>query len=117
MQRQEMKPNHPGQILKELYIAPLRLSQLVVANHLGITRKTLSMLLNGRQGISAEMALRLGKAFGTTPDLWVNLQKKYDLWQARTRVDLKVVRKFSPSLLQRITRISDLSSHYAIPVS
>jgi addiction module HigA family antidote len=77
--KQGMKPTHPGQVLKNLYLEPLELSQTNAAENLGITRKTLSMLLNEHQGVSAEMALRLAKAFGTTPTLWLNLQRNYDL--------------------------------------
>jgi addiction module HigA family antidote len=88
MLKQGMEPQHPGQVLKELYFEPLGLSQLAVADNLGVTRKTLSMLLNGHQGISAEMALRLAKAFNTSPELWLNLQRNYDLWMARKNVKL-----------------------------
>jgi addiction module HigA family antidote len=94
MLKQGMKPTHPGQILKEIYLDPLGINQAVAANNLGITRKTLSMLLNGRQGISAEMALRLGKAFGTTPELWLNMQCNYDLWNAGQKVKLSQIRAF-----------------------
>jgi antitoxin HigA-1 len=58
------------------------------ANNLGVARKTLSMLLNKHQGISAEMALRLAKAFNTTPELWMNMQRNYDLWNACQKVKL-----------------------------
>jgi addiction module HigA family antidote len=95
MLKQGMKPLHPGEILNDLYLGPLGLSQQAVADNLGITRKTLSMLLNGHQGISAEMALRLARAFGTSPDLWLNLQRNYDLWIARQRVKLTGIKRFS----------------------
>ncbi len=92
--KQGMKPTHPGQVLKNLYLEPLKLSQTDAAVNLGITRKTLSMLLNEHQGVSAEMALRLAKAFGTTPTLWLNLQRNYDLWNAEKRVALSQVKVF-----------------------
>jgi addiction module HigA family antidote len=92
MLKQGMQPQHPGQVLKELYIEPLGLSQLAVADNLGVTRKTLSMLLNGHQGISAEMALRLAKAFHTSPELWLNLQCNFDLWMARKHVKLSEIK-------------------------
>ena len=95
MLKQGMKPQHPGEILNDLYFGPLGLSQQSVADNLGVTRKTLSMLLNGHQGISAEMALRLARAFGTSPDLWLNLQRNYDLWIARQRVKLTGIKRFS----------------------
>ena len=62
------KPAHPGEVLKEMYLEPLGLTVTNAAESLGITRKTLSELLNGRSGISTPMALRLSKAFGTTPE-------------------------------------------------
>jgi addiction module HigA family antidote len=94
MLKQGMKPTHPGQVLKNLYMDPLELSQANAAENLGITRKTLSMLLNGHQGISAEMALRLAKAFDTTPELWLNMQRNYDLWNAGQKVKLSQVKIF-----------------------
>ena len=94
MLKQGMKPIHPGQILKDTYLEPLGLNQTDAAANLGIARKTLSMLLNGRQGISAEMALRLAKAFKTTPDLWLNMQQHYDLWSAGQKVNLSEIKVF-----------------------
>jgi addiction module HigA family antidote len=94
MLKQGMKPTHPGQVLKDLYMAPLGLNQSDAAENLGVTRKTLSMLLNGHQGISAEMALRLAKAFNTTPELWLNMQQNYDLWNAGQKVQLSKIKLF-----------------------
>lgn len=85
---------HPGQVLKEMYLEPLGLSQTEAAANLGVTRKTLSMLLNRHQGISAEMALRLSKAFNTTPELWLNMQQNYDLWHAGQKVKLSHIKVF-----------------------
>ena len=78
------QPTHPGTILKEDYLAPLEITITDMAAMLGISRKTLSKILNGKGGISPEMALRLSRASGTTPDLWLNLQNNYDLWNAAT---------------------------------
>ena len=77
------QPSRPGDILKELYLAPLGMSASAFAAHIGVSRKTVSAILNGRAAISVDMALRLSRAFGTTPDLWLNLQQKCDLWHAR----------------------------------
>ena len=77
-------PPHPGEILRADYLDPLRLTVSAAAKALGVTRKTLSALVNERAGISPAMAYRLSKAFDTTPELWVNLQSQFDLWQART---------------------------------
>lgn len=94
MLKRGMEPSHPGEILNDLYLEPLGLTQEAAAAHLGVTRKTLSLLLNGRQSISAEMALRLSKAFKTTPGLWMRLQNTYDLWFAEKKVDLSKIKVF-----------------------
>ncbi len=76
-------PPHPGEVIRELCIEPLGLSVTDAAKGLGISRKTLSAILNGRAGISPEMAIRLSMAFETTPESWLNQQLEYDLWQAK----------------------------------
>jgi len=84
-------PPHPGEILRELCLEPLGLSVTAAAEALGVARKTLSAVLNGRSGISPEMAIRLGKAFNTTPESWLNQQVQYDLWEAeRSAKELRV---------------------------
>ncbi|HEY5749720.1 MAG TPA: HigA family addiction module antitoxin [Chryseolinea sp.] len=75
-------PSHPGEILLELYLKPLNLSVTAASEQLLISRPRLSDIINGRAGISAAMALKLSKAFKTSPQLWLNLQSNYDLWQA-----------------------------------
>lgn len=75
-------PPHPGEILRELCLEPRGLTVTRAAQALGVSRKTLSAILNGRGGISPEMAIRLGKAFGTSPESWLNQQTQYDLWVA-----------------------------------
>ena len=89
-------PPHPGKILKELCLQPLGLSVTRAAEALGISRKTLSAILNGRAGISPEMAVRLSLAFGTSSESWLNQQSQYDLWLAeKDRKRLKVERLFA----------------------
>ena len=88
-------PPHPGEVLKELCLEPLGLSVTRAAEALGVSRKTLSAILNGRAGISPEMALRLSKAFGTTPESWLNQQMHYDLWQTRRNVGKLDVERLS----------------------
>jgi addiction module HigA family antidote len=86
-------PPHPGEVLRDLCLTPLRLTVTDAARALGVSRKTLSSILNGRSGISAEMAVRLSIAFATTPESWLNQQLQYDLWQAeRNRKKLRVKR-------------------------
>jgi antitoxin HigA-1 len=86
-------PPHPGEVLKELCIEPLNLTVTKAAEALGVSRKTLSAILNCRAGISPEMAIRLGKAFDTSPESWLNQQMQYDLWQAEQAIgDIEVKR-------------------------
>ncbi len=86
-------PPHPGEVLRELCIEPLGLSVTETAEALGVSRKTLSAILNGRAGISPEMAVRLSLAFGTSAESWLNQQAQYDLWGAeKKRKSLKVRR-------------------------
>lgn len=75
-------PPHPGTIIKELCLNPLGLSVTDAAKALGVSRKTLSCIVNGKAGISPEMAVRLSIAFDTSSESWVNQQSQYDLWQA-----------------------------------
>ncbi len=85
-------PTHPGEILKEMYLRPLGLTVTETAKALGVTRKTLSELLNMRSGISMTMSLRLSKAFNTTPELWLNMQRNYDMARAQKKVSLSKVK-------------------------
>ena len=84
-------PPHPGEVLKALCLEPMELTVTAAAMALGVSRKTLSAILNGRAGISPEMAVRLSIAFDTTAESWLNQQVQYDLWQAeRKRKKLRV---------------------------
>jgi addiction module HigA family antidote len=79
------KPTHPGGILKRHYIEPLSLTISGVAKDLGVSRKAVSKIINEKGSITSDMALRLSKAFNTTPVLWLNLQLKYNLWLAEQK--------------------------------
>jgi addiction module HigA family antidote len=86
-------PPHPGEVLKGLCLEPLNLTVTEAAQALGVSRKTLSTILNGRGGISPEMAIRLSIAFDTSPESWLNQQVQYDLWHAeKNRKRLRVTR-------------------------
>lgn len=87
-------PPHPGKILKELYINPLDLTITEVAEGIGITRKSLSELINGKYRVSVEVATRLAKAFSTTPESWLNLQQQYDLWNIKKTHKLSKIKVF-----------------------
>ena len=75
-------PAHPGEVLRE-HIGDMSVSKL--STHLGVSRVALSRLLNGKSGVSAEMALKLSEALGTSPELWLNMQTQFDLWQVSRR--------------------------------
>ena len=84
-------PPHPGEVLRELCLEPLGLSVTAAAEALGVSRKTLSAVLNGNAGISPEMAIRLSIAFDTSAESWLNQQSQYELWHAEQhRKELKV---------------------------
>ena len=83
-------PAHPGEVLREYLPKDMTVSD--AAEHLGVSRQTLSALLNNRAGVSAEMALRLSQALDTSAEMWVSMQAAYDLWQARQKPKPKVRR-------------------------
>lgn len=88
-------PPHPGEILRELCLEPLGISVTAAADALGVSRKTLSSILNGRAGISPEMAVRLSIAFETSSESWLNQQSQYDLWRAEQNRDSLHVSRLS----------------------
>lgn len=90
-------PPHPGRIVRQECIEALGLTVTAAAKGLGVTRKALSELVNGKSGISPEMAVRLSKAFGSSPELWLGIQLDYDLAQLRTKTGKIKVQKFAPA--------------------
>lgn len=82
MKTRNRKPTHPGATLRYEYLEPLGLTITALAERLRVSRKHLSAVLNERANVTPDMALRLARAFNTTPDLWLNLQKGHDLWCA-----------------------------------
>jgi addiction module HigA family antidote len=88
-------PPHPGEVIRELCLEPLGLTVTDAAKGLGVSRKTLSALLNGRFGISPEMAIRLSKGFGGSAESWLIQQTQYDLWQALQNTDDIKVKAFA----------------------
>ena len=83
-------PAHPGEVLRDLYLKPLGVSITAAADALGVTRKHVSEIVNGHAPVSADMAIRLAAALGTEPELWVNMQAQYDLWEAAQKSPPKV---------------------------
>ncbi len=88
-------PPHPGEFIKEAYLKPLAVSPRSVALRLGVSPSTFFRIINGQSCISPEMALRLSKCLGRTPESWLVMQDNYDLWQARQRIDLDNVEPLS----------------------
>jgi addiction module HigA family antidote len=85
-------PAHPGRIVRNACLDPLELTVTAGAKVLGVTRQALNNVINGKSGISPEMAIRLSKAFGSTPETWLRMQVAYDLAQARKNEDKIKVR-------------------------
>ena len=90
-------PPHPGQSVRYDCLEPCNLTVTKGAKILGVTRQTLNNLVNQKAGISPEMAIRLSKAFGSTPEAWLRMQMAYDLAQAQKRADTINVKRFEPA--------------------
>ena len=86
-------PPHPGEFIKEIYVQPFELSARKVAEHLKVSPSTFNRLLNGESNVSPEMALRLAKVLGRSPESWLAMQDQYDLWHAEKRVNLRGMKK------------------------
>lgn len=112
MRRMIRRPTHPGNIIKEDYLLPLSITIKDMAETLGVSRKTLSKIINERGAITPDMALRLSRAFETTPDFWLNLQKNFDLWHAeKESKEWKKVRPFPKNVLHHHNSALN-SEHY-----
>jgi addiction module HigA family antidote len=86
-------PPHPGEFIEEVYLKPFGLSSRFLAEKLGVAPSTLNRVIKKQSGVSPEMALRLSKAIGRSPESWLAMQDNYDLWQARQRLDLDQIHK------------------------
>ena len=86
-------PPHPGAFIQEVYLTPHGMSGRELALQLGVAASTLSRVLNETSAVSPEMALRLSKALGRTPESWLTMQHNHDLWLAKQTVDLGAVQK------------------------
>jgi addiction module HigA family antidote len=91
-------PPHPGEFIRETYILPFEISSRKVAENIRVSPSTFNRLLNGESNISPEMALRLSKALGRSPESWLAMQDQYDLWHAKKKVNLKEIKKLNISV-------------------
>ena len=93
-------PPHPGEFIRETYIEPFDISIRSLAESLGVAASTLARITSGRSAISPEMALRLSKALGRSPESWLAMQHNYDLWQAKSSAELSAMRMIARSCWQ-----------------
>ncbi|MCF0060098.1 HigA family addiction module antitoxin [Dyadobacter chenwenxiniae] len=94
MIKRNLAPVHPGEILREEYIVERGLTITKVANGLGVSRQTLSAVVNEKAAITSELAVKLSEAFGNSAEFWINLQKNYEIWYAEKKVDCTIIRHF-----------------------
>ena len=87
MKAKKRSPFHPGEILQEDFLIPLGVTQTKLASHLKYKPGKINEIINGKRGITPQMALSLSDALGTSPELWINLQTNYDLWHAKKEHD------------------------------
>jgi addiction module HigA family antidote len=86
-------PPHPGEFIESVYLEPFGISCRTLATHLGVAASTLSRIVKGKSAISPEMALRLSKTLGRTPESWLSMQDNYELWRAKQSLDLNTVQR------------------------
>ncbi len=91
-QQREIPPTHPGAMLREDFLAEFGLSASTLANALAVSRQTVNELLRERRSLTPEMALRLARLFGNSPDFWLNAQREVDLREARKKIDKELER-------------------------
>jgi len=96
MATKKLRPVHPGDILRNDFLEPLGLTAYRLAKQLGVSRPTITQIVARRRGVTAEMALRLARYFGTSAQVWQNLQSQYDLEVATTKIGKAVMEKIRP---------------------
>ncbi|MFM8748129.1 MAG: HigA family addiction module antitoxin [Aestuariivirga sp.] len=87
-----INPSHPGEVLQELYLAPLGLSPIALAKRIHVPRTRIERLARGETAVSADTAMRLARVFGTTAEYWMNLQRAWDLARAREKIDVSAIK-------------------------
>ncbi|MCJ7806012.1 MAG: HigA family addiction module antitoxin [Clostridia bacterium] len=90
-----VRPTHPGEMLREDFLPDYELTVKSLAEALGVSRQTINELLRERRGVSPEMALRLSRLFGNTPEFWLNAQREVDLWDASRKLK-RIVKRIQP---------------------
>jgi antitoxin HigA-1 len=96
MKRQKLPPIHPGEILLEEFMEPLGLNRHQLAEALGVNDSRINRIVGGKSGVTADTAMRLARYFGTTPQLWMNLQARYDLEKAKDEGEAEINRTVQP---------------------
>ena len=96
MKTKKLPPIHPGEILQEEFMEPLGLTQHKLAEALGVNVTRVNRIINGKSSITADTAIRLGRYFGTTPQLWLNLQTRYDLEKAKDEIEAQINKTVRP---------------------
>lgn len=96
MATKKLRPVHPGDILQNDFLEPLGLTAYRLAKQLGVSRPTITQIVARRRGVTAEMALRLARYFGTSAQVWQNLQSQYDLEVATSKIGKAVIQKIRP---------------------
>ena len=96
MTKKQLNSVHPGEILLEEFIKPMDISQYRLAKHIHVPARRINEIVHGKRGISADTALRLARYFGTSAELWINLQSAYELDVARTEVGNKIEKEVEP---------------------
>ncbi|HEY1270094.1 MAG TPA: HigA family addiction module antitoxin [Candidatus Binatia bacterium] len=92
MRRRKVRPTHPGKMLREDFLPEYRLTVSGFAKALGVSRQTVNELVRERRAVSPEMALRLSRLFGNSPEFWLNAQRAVDLWDAARNIERKINR-------------------------
>jgi antitoxin HigA-1 len=93
--QRSIRPTHPGEMLREDFMPDCGLSVKSLADSLGVSRQTINELIRGKRGLSPDMALRLSRLFGNTPEFWLNAQREVDLWDATQKLK-NVIRQIRP---------------------
>ena len=89
-------PTHPGEMLAEEFLAPLGMIRSDLAERIGVPFQRVNRIINGKQGVTLDTALRLGRLFGTTPDFWLNLQRAWDLYELERSRDAEAIHRIKP---------------------